>query len=311
MIEVEGIIKNRAKLPFKGFINLAREGNTFYILANNKIYKGNPRKNWTEIADITDISNNKTIVTTEWLEDGLKIFLYSKSEAFLYIYKISNKLTTLLQKIKTFNGFDDSNTYLPNFYVLNNTIYQVGFVRYVGKVFKNSSSNELTEITDQIKIEGNIHLNRLAEGENPNIELNRYLRFYANNKLYNVTTMNNYVEFCEFDGANFKFLKNINAKEDSQFKYCTRDRILQIGEKEAYIALFDDLAGSYESYYDTTIFNEDMNIINNLKTTYQLGNRAFFCINENNNYEYITREHKYDKDYNLVEFPIKAYVKRE
>ena len=77
LTEVEGIIKNRAKLPFKGFANLAREGNTFYILTNNKIYKGNPRKNWTEIADISTLKGS--IACVKYNNDSFEMLRYDDS----------------------------------------------------------------------------------------------------------------------------------------------------------------------------------------------------------------------------------------
>ena len=298
LTEVEGIIKNRAKLPFKGFANLAREGNTFYILSNNKIYKGNPRKNWTEIADITDLFANGSIVNTEVTTEGLKLLMYFVSEKKLYLYKIADGVTTLLKKYDV----EPSYSTTPSFFILNNIVYQSGYesgYKRFNKVYKDEG-NGLTDITSQI-VTDNI---RLLTDDERDTQIKRII---LGDKLYIIRLNSTETEIYVFDGLSIVLKKKINSP-NAKVMYPCQEK--QVKAKEFYTILSTDY-NSYYNYQTHYLLDENFDIVDTISTIYNFNENSYFCIKENNNYEYITREHKYDKDYNLVEFPVKAYVRRE
>ena len=293
MTEVEGIIKNRAKLPFKGFTNLAREGNTFYILTNNKIYKGNPRKNWTEIADILTLKGS--IACVKYNNDSFEMLRYDDSMYDIYLYRINNSDITLLKTIH----FAISNRNV-SFFIIDNYIYQAFYYDYKDRVYKtNIDTGETTEITSRIT--GNKHL--LCEQETDS----SIKKIMINNKVYILKMSSPNVDVYTFNGMNVELLKTIKT-ESAKCIYTSQ--IMQVDAKECYTILSGDYS-SYYKYQTHYLLDKNFNIVDTISTIYNFNEKSYFCIKENEKYTYITREHMYDKVYNLVEFPVKAYVRKE
>lgn len=293
MVEVEGIIKNRVVQPNKGFTNLARKGNVFYTLSQNKIYKGNPRENWTEIADILTLKGS--IACIKYNNDSFEMLKYDDSMYDIYLYRINNSDITLLKTIH----FAISNRNV-SFFIIDNYIYQAFYYDYKDRIYKtNIDTGETTEITSQIS--GDKHL--LCEQERESV----IIKIMINNKVYILKMSSPNVDIYTFNGMNIEFLKTIKT-ENAKCIYTSQ--IMQVDAKECYTILSGDYSSNYK-YQPHYLLDENFNIVDTISTIYVFNKNSYFCIKENEKYTYITREHMYDKNANLVEFPVKAYVGRE
>ena len=294
LTEVEGIIKNRAKLPFKGFANLAREGNTFYILANNKIYKGNPRKNWTEIADISTIFSTGSLLCIEKKDNNsFRILIQDNG---LKLYEVSNTNITLLKTIEVVWGATEQ-----YHFIMNNALYQCYNTGRIAIYKTNINTGLQTDITNQILEEG-INKGILARQETES----GIRKIIINNKLYIINLITP-ITIYEFDGEKIKKIKTLDI---SGVKCAYLSERMQTKQNEVYVILSGDYS-SYYKYQTHYLLDKNFNIVDTISTIYTFNEKSYFCIKENEKYTYITREHMYDKVYNLVEFPVKAYVRRE
>lgn len=294
LIEVEGIIKNRATLPFKGFTNLTREGDTFYILANNKIYKGNPIKSWIEIADVSVLKGSYRCIEKKD-NDSFRILMH---DAFnIYLYEVSNNNVTLLKTIKCMHDIR-----VQYHYIMNNAIYQCYSVSSTTHIYKTDiDTGTTTEITNQIVVEeGSVYL--LAREET----VSGFVKMMINNKIY-ILSIGNSILIYTFDGERIKKNKTLNI-ENKKCLYISQ--LVQSNANKIYTILSSDYYNNY-NYQQHFLLDEKFDIVDTFSTIYTFNEKSYFCIKEDDRYKYITREHKDDKNYNLVEFPVRTYVKRE
>ena len=292
LTEIEGIIKNRAKLPFKGFANLSREGNVFYILANNKIYKGNPIKSWIEIADVSSFKGSYRCIEKKD-NDVFRILTYDDRDYNLYLYEVSNNNVTLLKRIKCIHDVR-----VQYQYIMNNAIYQC-YNTSSTRIYKTDiDTGTTTEITNQIvEEEGSVYL--LSREET----VSGYTKMMINNKLY-IIAMGTPITIFTFDGERIKKFKTLDIQNA---KCIYLSQIIQTNANKIYTILSGDYS-DYYNYQQHFLLDEKFDVVDTFSTIYTFDKNSYFCIKENDRYTYITREHKDDKVYNLVEFPVKTYV---
>ena len=292
LTEVEGIIKNRAKLPFGSNPNyslLTKKKDVYYISCNGYIYKGNPYNTWTEIIDINKI--NSIVVGYYYCakinnDESLDlVYVYPDSNtSIIDIVKIKNKNVTLIKRCEI-------PARITNLFMLNDTIYCIVNVNFLTMYKITNNGNTITDISKGITFENNTSFYSINSREKEFTNLDK--RYQIN--------LGTPITITEFDGKKVRVVKEINNEIDARYAYS--ESFLSVNSDENYFTIESDDKKGTKNFQ---LIDKNFNIIKSGETVF-----PFTPFLVNSKQEYIVSEHVNSKCLTLVEFPVKAYVRRE
>lgn len=292
LTEVESVIRNRV-VGFGGFQIMARQNNEYYITASREsaILKGNPYTNWTQILSFKDITMDGNIRAVMYnIEDDSLTFV-AIHQASIYIYKSKNGLLTL-EKALSLNGN------IVNLFILKNTVYFHTVYNGTNYLIKHEIGTEtLTDITKNLIFEDGTKLEFIGSfyGGSTYKDKRYQTRFSTNSKK---------VQIIEFDGEKIRIAKEIETEFGIYAVY--PEQCLGSNSDEIYFTILsDDISTDFAIKRKYKLIDKEFNIIKEGESIYPLG--SSFVINNT----YITKETSDNKDNTMVEFPVKAYVRRE
>lgn len=291
LTEIEAIIRDRAKLPIYNYNYdlVARKNDTYYIDHRNDIYKGNPYKEWTiiskKIDGIVGPGEYQSVKIND--DDSLDIVFATRDTygSAFWIIKLKDNYATLVKK-----DYIDRN--LDNIFILNNDIYAINSEKRIFKISDNG--NVKTEITNGINYEDGTDIRMLSS-------INSQATY--NGKRYISTISGRKIKFIEFDGERLRVAKEIDNTIDAKYIYSERMKAANIDEMY-FCAVSETIQENKLKKFQ--LINKKFDITKNGETSFPM---VDFLINKNQ--EYIVKEAEGTKCTTLVEFPVKAYVRRE
>lgn len=298
LTEVETIVRNRAIIP-GNFSILARKNNEFYISSNLTILKGNPYKDWTQVFSFNNISMQGYNRGIKLEDDGSLTYVNvddSNSTTRIYIYGINIKDGTVTLK-KEFNIEGCS---YKRLFILGNTLYVlvIGSYNRIDYLYINElGEDNLTDITKNIQFENDTNISYLTG-------------WYDNstfaNKRYKLNIDGRKVNVVEFDGKVLKIIKEINCDFKINTIYAEQSDLANADEIY-FTILSEPISSNPITLRKYKLINKDFNIVQDGETAYSVSPNYHFIMNNN----YIVREVLNNNSNTMVEFPIKAYVRRE
>ena len=243
------------------------------------------------MSDIKSVTRNGDIYSFKINDDdSLDIItaIYDRdySKTYFHILKIKNREITLIKENSIYGQ-------IQSLFVLNNEIYMFLSGSKVYKITKNGE-----DITDIYK---NINFD---EGTDSSFLGNIWHQSTFDNKRYAVATNVNPKKVVSFDGINFKMVKILYGY-DYSFDFTSEQPYSPNSEDMLFSVT---KANTKKDKHEFELLNKDFQKIINGDTKFDMG--IFMLAKENNEYRYIAREGNF-RDFTLVEFPVKAYVRKE
>lgn len=264
---------------------LAVKDNIYYVSNESLhvIYKGNPDIGWTEIAKNY---NGGYITYCEVNDDGSIYFMSKEYHATkLWIYKAKNGELTLIDEV------DYISDNWGNAFKLNDEVYMIGLGK---KRYKRTSDKATTEITSNIE-NYNLYLHHIEDYKRTSMADDKVFGIYTNNgSNYTITS---------FDGNKLTVLKDVRDSNVS----IGRSLITNTPSNDVALLLEFKSTDYYDKRYTFKLFNKNGEVVDTVKTKRNLLADTF-VEKKDNKYVYY---HKVDGEEQIVEFPVKAYIRRE
>lgn len=293
LTETTSILRNKT-IGLRSFSVLSRKNNTFYVKNDSKILKGNPYTNWTEIFSESNPINGSVWEMLNINDDDsvtLTTASLSDSGSTVYFYKIKNGVATYIRalsvrgRIETIFKFGDE-TYI---YTVHNSR---------GFLFKNNASTTtLTDITSNITFENSTSFSHISN-------MRRQTTFL--DKRYQVFFDSNTVKIIEFDGKKVRVLKELN--NSIEVNEVLPEQYTAVNADEMYITLISKADAYNKRKYQ--LLDKNFEVVESGETIFAIKD-GYFIKKDNDTHIYIMKEISDARDSVFVEFPVKAYVRKE